>query len=76
MGIDGLDAGISKRLVNVVALRSENVTHRHGSAPGRDFPPYPGIIRDVSDKVKHHLQHEYSILPEPALSLHSYEPFR
>ena len=33
-------------------------------------------MRDVSHKVKHHLQHESVTLPEPALCLHGFEPLR
>ena len=55
---------------------SEAVTHRHGAAPRRNSRRYPGILRDVSRKVKHHLQHESATLPEPTLCFHSFKPLR
>jgi hypothetical protein len=55
---------------------SKDVTHRHSAAPRPDSRRYLGIMRDVSRKVKHHLQHESATLPEPALCLHGFEPLR
>ena len=63
-------------LVSGCSPCSEDVTHRHSSAPGRDSLPYTGIMRDISHKEKHHLQHESATLPESALCLHGFEPFR
>ena len=33
-------------------------------------------MRDVSHKIKHHLQHESATLPEPVLCLHGFKPLR
>ena len=55
---------------------SEDSTHWHSTAPGPDSRWYPGIMRGISHKIKHHLQHESATLPDPALCLHSFEPLR
>jgi hypothetical protein len=69
-------AGIFECLLLSGYSPSEDVTHRHSTAPRSNSCQYPGIMRDISCKVKHHLQHESATLPEPALCFHGFEPLR
>jgi hypothetical protein len=75
MEVNRHHAGIFECIISGYSC-SEDFTHRHSAAPRTDSCRYPGIMRDVSHKVQHHLQHECATLPDTTLCLHGFEPLR